>query len=187
MEHSESNPGKPTRTVLVVDDERLITDTLALILAQSGYRSFGAYNGRDGLQRAREIKPDMVLTGFKNRDGPNGIEMAIQIQKEMPETRILLFSGVAATVAPLLEDARAKGYVLDLVAKSVMPRALLHWCEAGGNHDVRSCQWCLEQRVSSGGAYPHGERRDCTCPWCRALSSAIASTGHQQRPSAEQP
>jgi hypothetical protein len=94
--------------------------------------------------------------------------MAIQILAEMPETKILLVSGQAASV-DLLEAA--EGHELDLVAKPVHPIALIHWCDSGSLHDIGSCQWCRERWVGSGGAYPHGERRDCSCSWCRALAA----------------
>jgi CheY-like chemotaxis protein len=137
---------------------------------QSGYRCSVAYNGAAGLLRALELRPDMILSGVKNGDGPNGIEMAIRILVEAPETKILLFSGQAAS-ADLLEAAIASGHDLDLVAKPVHPIALIHWCDSGGVRDVHSCQWCHERWVGSGGACPHGERRDCACAWCRALAA----------------
>ncbi len=164
----EMNLSNQQPTVLIVDNEPVITDTLALILAHHGYRCSKAYNGWAGLARAREVKPDMVMSGVINGDGPNGIDMAIQILAEMPETKILLFSGQAASV-DLLEVA--EGHDLDLVAKPVIPSALLHWCELGGVHDLHSCVWCRQQRASSRGAYPHGVPGDCACPWCRALAA----------------
>ena len=100
-------------SLLIVDNEPVITDALALILAHHGYRCSKAYNGWAGLARAREVKPDMVISGVINGDGPNGVEMAIQILAEMPETKILLVSGQAASV-DLLEAASAKGHDLDL-------------------------------------------------------------------------
>jgi CheY-like chemotaxis protein len=169
LEAAESNPERPRPKVLVVDNERVIADTLAMILSLLGYERSVAYNGSEGLRKAREFKPDMIISDVIH-DPPNGIDMAIQILVEMPETRILLFSGQAAYLDPFLEDARAKGHELKLVAKPVAPNALAHWLEFQGRHDVRSCNWCREQRASSKGAYPHGKPGDCTCPWCRPLS-----------------
>ena len=162
------NPESQNPMVLIVDNEPVITDTLAMILSQHGYGCSVAYNGWAGLARAREVKPDMIISGVINGDGPNGVEMAIQILAEMSETKILLFSGQAASVDVL---EAAEGHDLDLVAKPVIPSALLHWCELGGVHDLRSCVWCRQQRASSRGAYPHGELRDCACAWCRALAA----------------
>jgi DNA-binding response OmpR family regulator len=122
---------QPLKTILVVDDERVIADTLAMILNRSGYDAYAAYDGLTGLKRARELKPDIVLSGFKNGDGPNGIEMAITIREEMPDTRILLFSGVAKSLGELMQRVRARGHDLLLVEKPLHPVDILHWCKSG--------------------------------------------------------
>jgi CheY-like chemotaxis protein len=170
LEAAESNPEKPRPKVLVVDNERVIADTLAMIFSSLGYESSVAYNGSEGLSKAREFKPDMIISDVVH-DPPNGVDMAIQIHAEMPETRILLFSGQAAYLDSLLEDAKAKGHDLELVAKPVAPNVLILWLEFQGQHDVRSCRWCRDQRASSKGSYPHDKPGDCTCPWCRSLSN----------------
>jgi CheY-like chemotaxis protein len=54
----------------------------------------------------------------------NGIEAAIEIRKFLPNCKILLFSGQAAT-ADLLEKARAKGHEFEILAKPVHPQDLL--------------------------------------------------------------
>ena len=49
------------KTILVVDDEIGNAEVLALILRDEGYRVFVAGNGRDGLERVAEVRPDLVL------------------------------------------------------------------------------------------------------------------------------
>jgi CheY-like chemotaxis protein len=51
----------PVKTILVVDDELANAEVLSLILEEEGYRVFCAGNGRSGLQRAREVQPDLVI------------------------------------------------------------------------------------------------------------------------------
>ncbi|MFN2134972.1 MAG: response regulator [Candidatus Promineifilaceae bacterium] len=48
-------------SVLLVDDEKMITGPLARSLAQAGYEVLVAHNGREGLALARERKPDVVV------------------------------------------------------------------------------------------------------------------------------
>ncbi len=48
-------------SVLLVDDEIMITSPLAHALTQAGYQVTVADNGRDGLALAREKKPDVVV------------------------------------------------------------------------------------------------------------------------------
>lgn len=50
-----------SKSVLIVEDERPIAMLLSKIIEQLGLTTVVAYNGEDGLARARELKPDMVL------------------------------------------------------------------------------------------------------------------------------
>jgi CheY-like chemotaxis protein len=111
------------RKVLVVDDEHRIADTLTVILNQSGFDASAAYTGTMAVDRARETRPDLVITDVIMPD-MNGIEAAIQIRAMLPACKILLFSGQAAT-ADLLERARAQGHEFEILAKPVHPQDLL--------------------------------------------------------------
>ena len=52
------------KTILVVDDELANAEVLSLILEDEGYRVFCAANGRQGLQRIAEVRPDLVVLDF---------------------------------------------------------------------------------------------------------------------------
>lgn len=111
------------RSVLVVDDERNIADTLALILQDEGYRAEAAYDGGVALSKARECRPDLIISDVL-MPGMNGIELAITTQREFPNCRILLFSGQAAS-ADMLREARRNGHDFELLAKPVDPEELI--------------------------------------------------------------
>ncbi len=116
-----STPTKPK--VLVADDERVIADTLAMILNQSGFEARAVYSGEGVLELAHAFKPDMLISDVIMAD-LNGIDAAIRIRALLPEIKVLLFSGQAAT-ADLLEKARNDGYEFDILAKPVHPQDLL--------------------------------------------------------------
>jgi len=109
--------------VLVVDDERIIADTLAMILNQSGFDANAVYSGEKAVETASTFRPDMLITDVIMAD-LNGIDAAIQIRAILPAIKILLFSGQAAT-ADLLEKARAQGYEFEILSKPVHPQDLL--------------------------------------------------------------
>jgi CheY-like chemotaxis protein len=115
------NAQKPK--VLVVDDERVIADTLSMILNQSGFDARAIYSGERALELATTFAPDMLISDVIMAD-LNGIDAAIQIRALLPRIKILLFSGQAAT-ADLLEKARARGYEFEILAKPVHPQDLL--------------------------------------------------------------
>jgi len=110
--------------VLVVDDERVIADTLAMILNQSGFQARAIYSGEGALEMASSFEPDMLISDVIMAD-LNGIDAAIRIKELLPKIKILLFSGQAAT-ADLLDNARKQGYEFEILAKPVHPQDLLN-------------------------------------------------------------
>ena len=109
--------------VLVADDERVIADTLAIILNQSGFDATAVYSGEKAVETAKSLKPDMLISDVIMTD-LNGIDAAIKIREMLPSCKILLFSGQAAT-ADLLDRAQGQGHQFEILAKPVHPQDLL--------------------------------------------------------------
>ena len=64
---------KGGRTVLVIDDDEILTRTVRAILTSHGYSVLAAYKGEDGLHMAKFQKPDLILLdvllpGIKGRE-----------------------------------------------------------------------------------------------------------------------
>jgi DNA-binding NtrC family response regulator len=111
------------KTILVVDDERRIADTLALILQSKGYKTAVAYEGDSALAQCSIVRPDLLLTDVI-MPGMNGIELAMAVSERLPECKVLLFSGQAATTE-LLDRAQKRGCDFPLVSKPIHPEDLL--------------------------------------------------------------
>ena len=52
------------KTILVVDDELANADLLCLLLEEEGYRAHSAVNGRQGLERLVEVRPQLVILDY---------------------------------------------------------------------------------------------------------------------------
>jgi DNA-binding response OmpR family regulator len=111
------------RRIVVIDDEKLIADTLALILRSEGYAAEVAYDGPSGLATCNNFHPHLVISDVV-MPGMSGIEVAIELRRKSPGCTILLYSGQAAT-AQMMEDARSRGHDFELLAKPVHPVQLL--------------------------------------------------------------
>ena len=62
---SDTAPPGPERgrpTILVVDDEQAILHMLRDVLQDEGYMVLLARNGQEGFERARELRPQLILT-----------------------------------------------------------------------------------------------------------------------------
>jgi signal transduction histidine kinase len=83
---------KRSRAILVVEDEPLVREVLQVYLAEDQHDVTVAENGRDGLEKFRGGRFDLVLT---DRAMPemNGDELAKEIKKLRPEQKIILLTG----------------------------------------------------------------------------------------------
>jgi CheY-like chemotaxis protein len=109
--------------VLVVDDERIIADTLSLILARSGFSTMTAYDGEDALKLAISRPPELLISDVM-MPGMTGVELAITLTETFPACKVLLFSGQAATM-DLLKSARDAGHNFTALTKPVHPTDML--------------------------------------------------------------
>jgi CheY-like chemotaxis protein len=109
--------------VLVADDERVIADALAIILSQSGFDTANVYDGKEAVEKAQSWKPDLLLSDVM-MPGLSGIEAAIQIRVMVPECKVVLFSGHAAT-AGMLDDSRLDGNHFEILQKPIYPAELI--------------------------------------------------------------
>lgn len=79
--------------VLIVDDEKSIRDTLAGVLADEGYDSIGAKNGREALGRYLKDKPDLVLLDVWMPGGMDGIETLQRMKEIGTDIPVIVMSG----------------------------------------------------------------------------------------------
>jgi CheY-like chemotaxis protein len=115
-------------TVLVIDDDPIHADTLAMVLNISGFKATAVYSGERGLELAQQGPFDHLVTDVV-MDGMNGIDAAIAIHQVLPNCRILLISGNNNT-AELLTIAAAKGHGFEILPKPVHPTVLLEQLRA---------------------------------------------------------
>ena len=113
----------PAPRILVVDDEVLIADTIAQILNRSGFIAEVAYSGAQAIELAKRHCPELVLSDVM-MPHVDGVEAAIRIREHCPDTRIVLFSGQAATVE-ILARARERGHEFELLPKPIHPTQLI--------------------------------------------------------------
>lgn len=87
-----------TKTILVVDDEPDMRQSVKTILEVNGYRVVTAVNGDDCLEKVREYKPDLILLDIMMPGTP-----VDDIVKQIKDIKIAFMSVVR------ISDARKRG------------------------------------------------------------------------------
>jgi DNA-binding response OmpR family regulator len=109
--------------IVVVDDEKLVADSVAEILKRANYEAFAFYSGENAINFVRGQCPDVVVTDVMMPD-LDGVQTAMKIRELCPGTRVLLFSGHSGT-AELLNRARNQGHEFEVLPKPLHPDELL--------------------------------------------------------------
>jgi DNA-binding NtrC family response regulator len=111
------------KRILIVDDEKNIADTLAMVFNIKGHEAMAVYSAESAVETIETFEPDIVLSDVM-MGKMTGVDLAIYLSKARPDCKVLLFSGQAAT-ADLLREASRKGHEFRLLAKPVHPQKLL--------------------------------------------------------------
>lgn len=110
----------PVPLILVIDDEASIRDGCRQALEKSGYAVLDAAEGNEGIQIAREAKPDIVLVDLK-MPGISGMEIIEVLARDVPDTVLVMITGYATIVSAV--EAIQKG-TYDYLPKPFSPDQL---------------------------------------------------------------
>jgi len=89
---------RETKTILVVDDEPDIRESVKMILEPNGYKVEMATDGDDCLKKLKELTPDLILLDIMMPGTP-----VVEIIKEIKDIKIAFMSVVR------ISEARKKG------------------------------------------------------------------------------
>jgi two-component system phosphate regulon response regulator PhoB len=84
------------KTVLIVEDELDMRIFISTLLETSGYRPIMTRDGREGMVKAREISPDLIILDVM-MPGEGGVQMYRQLKTDdtLMNIPVILLSGVA--------------------------------------------------------------------------------------------
>ncbi|MCI0693897.1 sigma-54 dependent transcriptional regulator [candidate division KSB1 bacterium] len=101
------------KTILIVDDEFSVRESLEKVLSKAGYVTLSADSGNEALAVLSKEKVDLVLSDLKMPDG-DGVELLKSIKKNYPDVEVILLTGYG-TVENAVEAMREGAY--DFITK----------------------------------------------------------------------
>ncbi|MBR9806749.1 MAG: response regulator [Alphaproteobacteria bacterium] len=111
-----------SKTVLVVEDNYLIAEDLAEMCEEIGVAVIGhAVRASDALQIVADKKPDYVLMDMRLKGQRDGVDVAMEIHKARPQTKIVYITGSddPGTMERIHED-----HPHDILLKPINPAQL---------------------------------------------------------------
>ena len=79
--------------LLIVDDEVEIRDLLGIFFTSHGYRVTALESAAEALQFAKTERPDLIISDLQLEDS-DGLEMIEQLKASLPDTPVILLTGV---------------------------------------------------------------------------------------------
>lgn len=115
--------------VLVVDDDRLVADTLALIFEKNGFDAKAAYRADEALRCAREYTPNLMLCDI-TMPGRDGLSLVLDVSRELPSCRIIVLTGFHSNLKPVRDHAQNLPQPVRILTKPCQPTELLRQANA---------------------------------------------------------
>jgi two-component system chemotaxis response regulator CheY len=116
------------KTVLAIDDSRTIRDLLTHTLTQAGFNCISAVDGRDGVEKFVEVKPDAVITDI-NMPNLDGFGVIDELRGENINSTVpilVLTTESSSSLKSRAHQAGATGWIVkpfdDISLVSVMRR-----------------------------------------------------------------
>jgi DNA-binding NtrC family response regulator len=142
--------GKTAGTILVVDDEPIVLQSLGDWFKQDGYQVDIAANAKEALRMAAERHHDIALIDIK-MPGIDGLELQERLAKETPDLTIIVMTAYAS-IESAVRALKAGAY--DYITKPFDPDELSHLVRRAVEHrSLKSENARLkEQLVSAAGS-----------------------------------
>jgi DNA-binding response OmpR family regulator len=100
------------QTILVIDDDENLRDTIGLMLEKEGFRPILAGDGKTGLQEALVVKPSLILVDLR-MPGLGGVEVCKRLRSSGMQTPLIVLSAIGDEVDKvLLLEIGADDYVV---------------------------------------------------------------------------
>src|SRR3981081_4653585 len=89
------------QTILVIEDDESLRDTIGLMLEQEGFRTILAEDGTLGFEKALSAKPSLILVDLR-LPGMSGVEICKQLRASRVQTPIIVLSAIGEEIDKVL-------------------------------------------------------------------------------------
>jgi len=118
----------PVKRILLVDDDRDFVESNQAVLESEGYQVITAFNGAEGLQKAKAERPDLMIVDVMMATQTEGFELSRQLHQtpELKGAPIILVTGIRRVMnLPFSFEPDATELPVDSVLEKPVPPSKL--------------------------------------------------------------
>ena len=118
------------QTILVIDDDENLRDTIGVLLEREGFRAILAADGKTGLDQAILGKPALILADLRLPD-LSGVEICKRLRNSGIQTPIIVLSAVRTLQVQLHggQYLKLSSQALNAASKAAISARCNHWIE----------------------------------------------------------
>jgi len=116
------------KKVLLVDDDNDFVQSNKQLLEAAGYEVQTANTGKDGIEKAKAVRPDLMLLDVMMASQTEGFEINLEIQNtpELKDVPVIMLTGINEKIdRPYRFDVEQGWPCAAFLEKPVLPETLL--------------------------------------------------------------
>lgn len=159
-------------SVLVIDDEAGILETMQILLRSEGFNPYIALGGKAGLEQIAELRPEIVLTDVRMPD-VNGLDVLAAARTQDPDAAVILMTAQASLQTAIQAVNNGAFYYIQKPFRNDELIAILRRAVENRSLKVENKTLKQEARKRSRIGRPVGVSK----PWADALEVAESVAG----------
>jgi CheY-like chemotaxis protein len=119
--------------ILVIEDDADMFEALRMPLEANGYELTAAPTGEEGLQKVREVEPDLIILDVMMETTTAGFQVSLQLRSPDPKSEYAAYRNIPILMLTAIHDTTSLRFgpdeaylpVDDFVDKPIDPDVLL--------------------------------------------------------------
>ena len=99
--------------ILVIDDDPDLVEIVRLTLETKGYQVFSAASSVEGLEKVKDINPDLIILDVMMGHVTEGFQVALELRDTDPKSEYAAYSKIPILILTAIHDKTPLRFTLD--------------------------------------------------------------------------
>jgi CheY-like chemotaxis protein len=117
------------KKILIVDDDRDVFESMKIVLESEGYGVEWATNGKEAMEKAKSVKPDLMILDVMMNTDDEGFQVTYKIRQDgqLSGIPIIMVTSIGVKTGFSFDKDRDKDFlpVNEFLEKPVDPKVLI--------------------------------------------------------------